>query len=223
MREFLPTISKAPLFTELTEGELATLLPYLGARKAEFHKGQFILTAGKDTEEVGIILTGTALVLQEDFWGNRNILTQLTPGSLFAEVFACLQGTLLNVDVKAQEDTLVLWLKLSKILTPCAETYSFHSKVMHNLLRELARKNILFNERMLHMGQRTTREKVLSYLSLAAQKKQSSEFAISFNRQQLADYLCVERSALSATLSKLRKEGILDFTKNKFVLKRHET
>lgn len=219
MKDFLPTIAKASIFKGISDDEISSLIACLGARNGAYKKGQFILRTGDTPDSVGLLLTGSALIIQDDFWGNRNILARVNPSTLFAEAFACSPGTIMNVDVTAEDTCSVMWLKVSRILSTCPTACSYHSRMMRNLLSELAVKNLQFNERMMHMGQRTTREKVLSYLSVQSQKQGKKEFDIVFNRQQLADYLSVERSALSAELSKLRNGGYIEFERNHFVLK----
>lgn len=219
MKEFLKIINKSSIFNGIADEEIEAMLGCLGARNEAFEKGQFILRPGDSPDCVGLMLSGSALVVQEDFWGNRNILAKITTSGLFAEAFACSPGAVMNIAVVAQENCLVLWLGVSRILSTCPTACSRHSIMIRNLLSGLAAKNRRLNEKLTHMGQRTTREKVLSYLSVQAQRQFSREFDISFNRQQLADYLSVERSALSAELSKLRNEGVIEFDKNHFILK----
>lgn len=218
MKDFLTVLGKAPLFSGIAQEEITPMLACLGAKEQTYEKGRFILCAGDAPEAAGLLLSGKALIVQEDFWGNRNILASLSPSELFAESFACSPGVLMNVSVLSEEPCRVLWLHVSRILSVCPKTCARHSRVIGNLLSALAAKNLRLNERMTHMGQRSTREKVLSFLSVQAQRQGKNAFDIVFDRQQLADYLSVERSALSAELSKLRKEGVIDFHKNHFVL-----
>ena len=168
-------------------------------------------------ESVGLLLEGAVLVVQEDFWGNRNLIARIQPGQLFGESYAC-SGAPLGVDVVADSPSRVLWLNVHRVLSVCPNGCAYHSRLIRNLLSVLAEKNLRFKEKLDHMGQRTTREKLLSYLSAEARRQKSSEFDITFNRQQLADYLSVERSAMSAKLGKLREEGVLDFERSHFRL-----
>ena len=186
MRKFLSYLAASPLFAGIHEDEAESMLSCLEAKFREFDKNAYILRAGSRAESIGILLTGSAYIIQEDFWGNRNMIAQITPGQVFAEAFAC----------------------------------AFHSRVIRNLLSDLARKNLRFNEKLTHMTQRTTREKLLSYLSAYSLREGSSSFDIPFNRQQLADYLSVDRSAMSNELCRLRDEGILRFTRSHFELLR---
>lgn len=219
MKEFLEIIGRAQLFSGVSGSEAEAMLGCLGAREEAFEKGAFILREGVSTDSVGLLLTGSALIIQEDFWGNRNILASIAPGELFAEAFACSPGAVLSINVLAQEGCRVLWLDINRILTACPSACSYHSRMIRNLLSGLAGKNLRLNDRMTHMGQRTTREKLLSYLSGQSNRQGLREFDIVFNRQQLADHLSVDRSAMSAELSRLRDEGVIEFNRNHFVLK----
>ena len=165
------------------------------------------------------MLSGSVLIIQEDIWGNWNILSKAGPGQTFAAVYACAPGSRLNVSVIAETPVTVMFLNVKRILNVCPSACSHHSRVIRNLLSELAEKNLRFNEKLTHMGQRTTRAKIMSYLSAEAQRLGKYEFDIPFSRQQLADYLGVERSGLSLELGKMKKDGLLDYHKNHFVLR----
>ncbi len=218
MKKYLPIIKNASLFAGISEAEIGSMLTCLDARTREYRKGEAILRDGDSVESVGLLLSGGALIGQEDFWGNRNLLAGVTAGQLFAEAFACSPGAVSNVSVVASERCVVLWLNVKRILTTCPTACSHHSRVIRNLLGDLADKNLRFNEKLTHMGQRSTREKLMSYLSAEARKNGSPEFDIPFSRQQLADYLSVERSAMSAELGRLRDQGALRFERNHFIL-----
>ena len=219
MKEFFPMLHAAPLFSGISGEELAAMLSCLAARIDTFPKGARLLRAGEAVEEVGLVLAGSALIVQEDIWGNRSILSKTGPGQTFAEVFACAPGTVLNVSVEAESAVTVMFLRVKRILSVCSSACVYHGRIIGNLLGELAEKNLLLNEKLTHMGQRTTRAKLMSYLSAEAQRRGSYEFDIPFSRQQLADYLSVERSGLSLELGRMRDEGLLAFHKNHFVLK----
>lgn len=216
---FLHVIHHSQLFAGISEQETADMLTCLDARSISYQKGDYILRAGDSTDSLGLLLLGHALIIQEDFWGNRNIISSIGQGQSFAETFACAPGAILNVSVAAESPCTVLFLNVRRILTTCPVTCGHHSRMIRNLLSDLAVKNLRFNEKLTHLGQRTTRAKLLSYLSAEAQKHSSFEFDIPFSRQQLADYLFVERSGLSSELCKMRDDGLLEFHKNHFILK----
>ena len=195
------------------------MLHCLEVRPETFQKDEYILRAGDRVEAFGLVITGKVLIIQEDFWGNRNILAAVGAGHCFAETFACSPGAVLNVSVIAETNVQVLFLNVKRILTTCPSTCSHHSRMIRNLLSELAEKNLRLNEKITHLGQRSRRAKILSYLSAEAQRHGSAEFDIAFSRQQLADYLSVDRSGLSMELSRMQEEGLLEYRKNHFVLK----
>ena len=219
MEEFLSIIRSAPLFSGVSETELTAMLACLKAEKKDFPKEAFVLRAGDTAESIGLVLTGTVLVIQEDIWGNRNILSKAGLGQTFAAAYACAPGSRLNVSVVAETPVTVLFLNVKRILTVCPSACSYHSRIIRNLLGELAGKNLQFSEKLTHVGQRSTRSKIMSYLSAEAQRLGTYELDIPFSRQQLADYLGVERSGLSQELGKMKKDGLLDYRKSHFVLK----
>ena len=219
MKEFFPILRSSSLFSGVSEEELAAMLSCLDTRMEAFPKEAFLLRTGDTVESIGIVLSGSVLVIQEDIWGNRNILSKAGSAQTFAAAFACAFGSILNVSVIADTPTTVLFLNVKRILHVCPSACSHHSRIIRNLLTDLAEKNLRFSEKLTHMGQRTTRAKLMSYFSAEAQRLGTYEFDIPFSRQQLADYLAVERSGLSLELGKMRDEGLLDFYKNHFVLK----
>ena len=219
MKDFLPVIRSSQLFSGISESELTAMLSCLRAENKDFPKEAFVLRAGDTAESIGLVLAGSVLVIQEDIWGNRNILSKAGPGQSFAAAFACAPGSVLDVSVIAETPVTVLFLNVKRVLNVCPSACAHHSRIIRNLLGELAEKNLRFSEKLTHMGQRTTRAKLMSYFSAEAQRLGKYEFDIPFSRQQLADYLAVERSGLSIELGKMRDEGLLDFHKNHFVLK----
>ena len=223
MKEYFSVLRSAPLFAGVSEEELAAMLTCLDARAERFPKDACLLRAGDAAESIGLVLAGSVLVLQEDIWGNRNILSKAGPGQTYAAAYACAPGAALNVSVAAETAVTVTNLNVRRVLNVCPSACAHHSRIIRNLLGELAEKNLRLNEKLAHMSQRTTRAKLLSYFSAEAQRRGGYEFDIPFSRQQLADYLGVERSGLSIELGKMRDEGLLDFHKSHFLLKAPET
>ena len=219
MKEFLPVIRSSSLFSGISETELTAMLSCLETREERFPKDTFLLRTGDTAESIGLVLSGSGLVVQEDIWGNRNILSKAGPGQTFAAAYACAPGSLLNVSVLAETPVTAMFLNVKRVLNVCPSACEHHSRIIRNLLGELAEKNLRFGEKLTHMGQRTTRAKLMSYFSAEAQRLGTYEFDIPFSRQQLADYLAVERSGLSLELGKMRSEGLLDFHKSHFILK----
>lgn len=218
MQDKISLLQCCPLFSGIEPADIPAILQCLEARSAVYAKKDSILRAGESTSSLGLLLTGHASLVQEDFWGNRSILAIIQPGQLFAEAFACLPGAVLTVDVRAVDASEVLFLNTRRLLNPCGSACAFHRRMLCNLLSEMAEKNRHLNEKVTHMAQRTTREKLLSYLSAESARQQSACFMIPYDRQQLADYLAVDRSAMSHELSKLQKEGVLHFQRRYFEL-----
>ena len=219
MKDFLPVIRSSQLFSGTSEEELTAMLSCLKAEKKDFPKEAFVLRAGDAADSIGLVLSGNILVIQEDIWGNRNILSKAGAGQTIAAAYACAPGSVLNVSVMTETPVTAMFLNVRRILTVCPSACSHHSRIIRNLLGEMAEKNLRLSEKLTHMGQRGTRAKLMSYLSSEAQRLGKYEFDIPFSRQQLADYLAVERSGLSLELGKMRSEGLLDFHKSHFILK----
>jgi CRP/FNR family transcriptional regulator, dissimilatory nitrate respiration regulator len=219
MQEFWPVLQQTPLFAGITEDKADRMLACLSAARRTFAKGAYVLRTGDDVNRFGMLLSGSVQVVAEDFWGNLNILAILGVGEVFAESYACLPGAKLTVDVIALEDTEALFLDARNALMPCSSACDEHGALVRNLAAMLAAKNLNLNDKLHHVTQRSTREKLLSYLSAQSARAGSPSFSIPFNRQQLADYLAVERSAMSAELGRLRDEGVLTFQKNSFRLR----
>lgn len=218
METYLPVLRLSPLFRGLEGAQILSVLGCLNARLRTYVKDETILAEGKPVQAFGLVLEGGALVTREDFWGNRNIIAGIGPGEVFAESYACTAGAPLAVSVVARERTAVLHLNAASVLTACASACAHHSALIRNLVGMLAAKNLRMNEKLEHMSQRSTREKLLSFLSAESRRAGRAAFDIPFDRQQLADYLSVDRSAMSAELCRLRDEGVLAFHKNHFDL-----
>ncbi len=218
MSKFSEPLQSCSLFRGVDKEQLYDLLKCLGATKHTYAKNEFILHAGDLVSWVGIVLYGSVHVIQEDFWGNRSIVARITPGDLFAESFACAATDQLPVSVIALEPTTVLALDFNRIVSTCSSACVFHNALVKNMLKVIALKSVELTRKLEDLSQRTTREKLLSYLSRLALTKNSRVFDVPFNRQELADYLSVDRSALSSELAKLQINGILKYKKNHFEL-----
>lgn len=219
MKQYLATLKKSNLFTGISTEEIQEMLSCLSARVCHYNKNEFIIRNGERIHTVGMVISGTALIIQEDFWGKRTIISEVLPGSLFAETYACLSTIPIEMSVISDSECEILFLDFNKILTVCTSACTFHTRLIQNFLSAIAKRNLSLTKKMEHMSKKTIREKLLSYLSAESMKSSSSTFEIPFNRQQLADYLSVDRSALSNELSKLQTEGILTYRKNIFTLK----
>ena len=218
MKKFPVEMKNSPFFEGIEETEEEKVLKGLDAHEMTYDKENYILHCGEQVKEMGLLVSGGLLIVQEDFWGNRNLVAKIEPGDVFAETFACMQRRNINVSVIAEEAANVLWLNVRNILDADGGTEGWKLVLLRNLLENMAEKNLRFNEKLTHMGKRNTREKLLSYLSAEAQKHGTSEFDIPFSRQQLADYLCIDRAAMSTEISKLQKEGFIKTNRKHFEL-----
>lgn len=217
MEQYLDLIAGFPLFRGLSRGELSHALRRLSPAVSEYQKGSFFLHEGDRVTALWMVLSGAVSVIKEDFWGNRNILTRLEPGDLFAETYAC-AGKPLQVSVLADADGRALRLEVARLLSPAGPAQGVQELLVRNLLSVLAEKNLMLNEKLTHVTQRSTRAKLLSFLSAEARRQGSPSFSIGLNRQGLADYLSVDRSAMSSELGRMRREGLLAYERNRFAL-----
>lgn len=216
MRKYFSVLSKSELFSGLSTEEIEKLAACLSPSEKQYQKGGFIFRAGEEISSAGFVLRGSVHVLKEDFWGNRTIIAEISAGHIFGEAYACAGPGKGSVSAVAAQDTTVLFLNIPRILTQCTAACGMHARLIQNLVTVLAGKNIVLTDKIDYMSRRRLRDKILSYLSDAAKKQGGAEFSIPFNRQELADYLSVDRSALSNELCKLRDENILEFKKNHF-------
>jgi CRP-like cAMP-binding protein len=219
LQQYLPVLKKCALFAGIDSSQITTILPCLSAAVRRAEKNEFILSTDDHAETVGLILSGNVHVINEDYWGRKDILSQLGPSDLFAESFSCAQVDRIPVSVVAVEPTEYMTVNCRKITTTCSSACAFHTQLIANMLQLIANKNIALMQKIEQMSKRTTREKLLSYLSAEAQKAGKNSFDIPFNRQEMADYLAVDRSAMSSELGKMRDEGLIDFDRNHFILK----
>lgn len=219
MEKYLDLLKTVSLFANVDMSDIKSLLNCLSAKTERFKENETIFLAGNKAEFVGIVLSGQVQVVKEDFYGNKNIVASIEKGQLFGEAFACADLKILPVSVFSAEDSEIILIDYRKIITTCSNTCSFHSKLIYNMLRIVANKNIILSQKIEFISKRTTKEKLLAYLSSEAKKAGSNSFSIPFSRQELADFLSVDRSAMSAELCKLRDSGVIEFNKNKFVLK----
>ena len=210
MEEYFEVLSLCPLFAGIEAPELSEMLSCLGGRILKIAKGSPVFLEGDPAKYVGVVLSGSVQVVRDDFYGHRSVLTAVAPGGLFGEAFACAGLETLPVSVIAQQGGAVLLLDCKRVLSGCSNACAFHSILIRNLLQGISQKNLALTRKIRCMSRKTTREKLMEYLLEQAKQCGSAEFAIPFDRQALADYLGVERSAMSAEIGKLKKEGLLD-------------
>ena len=218
MKKFLDILARCSLFENIAPSEMTAMLGCLGAKRTEYVKNEPVFLEGEKADKVGVVLSGSVQIIKEDFFGNRSIVASLGPSQLFGETFACANIERLPVTVVAAEKSEIMLVDCRRIAMTCSNGCAFHSRMVLNLLRGVAEKNLMFNQKIEILSRRTTREKLMTYLLDQAKKNRSKEFVIPFDRQALADYLGVERSALSAEISKMRADGILEANKSRFRL-----
>lgn len=211
------SLSKTNLFQEISRENLEFILKCLCFRVKTYKKGENIFSADDQVEEIGLVISGSVMIENNDLWGNRSILAVIQKDHIFAESYAFVSEKL-NVNVIAAEDTEVLFLNAQAVITMCSKACHFHTQLIHNLLSISSSNNIRLSERILNTSSKTIRGRLITYFSQEAKKNGSNSFKIPLNRQELADYLNVDRSALSHELGKMRDEKILDFYKNEFHL-----
>ena len=218
MKKYPSFLAEVPLFRGIRPEDLSDMLRCLNARTANYKKQDIVLLEGQPVPDVGVVLSGQVQVVKEDFAGNRNIMAEIGPGNLFAESYSCVRADGLPVTVVSVAESEILWVDYRRIVTICPSACRFHTRLIENMLTILASKNILLSRKIEHISKRTTREKLLSYLSDQAALNGMREFDIPFSRQELADYLCVDRSAMSGELSKMQRDGVLRFQRSHFIL-----
>ena len=212
------SLLRCSLFQGIDAADLSSMLICLGARQVNYAKGETIIAEGAPAKDVGILISGQVQLIRTDYYGNRSIMMDIRPGQLFAESFACARAERMPISVVAAENCETLQLDCTRILTSCCNACAFHSRIIFNLLQIVAEKNLVLHRKALITAKRSTRDKLMTYLLLYAKEVGCASFTIPFDRQELADYLEVDRSGLSAELSKLKREGVLDFHRSNFTL-----
>lgn len=218
MKKYIPILKKTQLFVGISENEIEPMLNCLQAEVKCYKKGEYVLSHGDSLSCIPILVEGCLHVQKDDYWGNRSIVNVVEVGDMFGEAYAVSESAKVLNDVLTVEDCSVIFFDVKRVITVCSSACRFHSMVVRNLFFAISEKNRRLVQKIGHMSQRTTREKLISYLSEEAIKQQSSTFSIPFNRQQLADFLCVDRSAMSNELCKLRNEGLIKFERKQFTL-----
>lgn len=219
MKNFIDVLKRTKLFSGVSEEEILLMSSCLDAKLKEYKKGEYVFRQGQHISQITVLLKGGLHIQKDDYWGNRTIVNNISVGEIFGEAYIAPEsGALLN-DVVAVEDSSVAFFDVKKIITACPSACRFHSMVAQNLFFAISEKNKRLVQKISHISKRSTREKLTSYLSEEAKRQNSASFVIPFNRQQLADFLSVDRSAMSNELCKMRDEGLLSFEKNRFLLK----
>ena len=216
MKKYFDILGACPLFQGIEREELEKALECLSPRVSSFARGEAVLREGDPAKYVGIVLSGRIQIVRTDFFGNRSILARLVPGELFGESFACAGVKAVPVTAAAAEAAEVMLIDCVRITQSCGNTCHFHQRMIFNLLQIVAAKNLVFHQKIEVTSKRTTREKLMTYMMIQAKQQGSLEFEIPYDRQELADYLEVERSGLSAEIGKLRRQGMIEAERGRF-------
>lgn len=218
MKNYLSVLKKTQLFSGVNDDEIETMLSCLQAEFQTYKKGEYIIRQGEPITRIMILLRGKSNIQHDDYWGNRSIVNVITPGEMFGESYIAPDSSALLNDVFSVEDTEVVFIDPKRIITVCSSSCKFHSKIVQNMFFAISEKNRKLVQKIGYMAKRTTKDKLINYLSDEAARQKSSTITIPFNRQQLADFLSVDRSAMSNELCKMRDEGLIEFEKNVFKL-----
>ena len=218
MESIVAALASCPLFSGIAPEELSALLHCLAPLRRHAARQEPILLEGEAPKGIGVVLSGAVQILRTDYAGNRSIVAHIPAGGLFGEAFACAGISAMPVSVVAAEDSMLLILDCTRLLHSCSSTCAFHQRLIDNLLRLLAVKNLSLNRRLEIASQRTTREKLLTYLRQEARRTGSRTVVIPYDRQELADFLGVDRSGLSTEIGRLCKAGILACSRSTFTL-----
>lgn len=216
MKKYFEVLQSCPLFQGISAQDLPAVLGCLGAKISSYDKGETIIAEGEPARYVGIVLSGAVQIIRVDYFGNRSIVAGIEPAELFGESFACAGIASIPVSAVTMEQTRVMLIDCRKITCSCSNSCGFHQQMIFNLLQVVARKNLIFHEKIEITSKRSTRGKLVAYLLLQAEKNQSNCFEIPYNRQELADYLEVERSGLSVEIGKLCRQGVIEAERQKF-------
>ncbi|WP_329381892.1 Crp/Fnr family transcriptional regulator [Anaerofustis butyriciformans] len=210
MDKYFDILLKCPLFKGVEKNQLKSMIKCLKGKIITVKKNENIFFEGELTQNFGIVLIGKIKIIRDDYYGNRSVLTILKESEMFAEVFAFAGLNTFPVSAVADKDSEIMLLNTDKVMTMCSASCHYHNLVIKNLLKEMAQKTLSLNKKIRYMSEKTTKNKLMLYLLDQAKQNNSCEFTIPFDRQALADYLGVERSAMSAEIGKLKKLGIID-------------
>ena len=218
LEKYYNQIKNSPVFLGMSDDELKGLLECFGARIRKFEKAEMIIRQGDVISNIYLILDGEVNIEKDSYWGRRIIISRLGKNDNLALSFVGSKDVESSVDAITVKDTIVLVLRYEKCTSMCQNACTRHKVLINNLFRILSKENIELIQKIENVSQKTIRDKLLTYLSNEAQRQHSNSFDIHFNRQDLADYLNVDRSAMSFELSKLQKEGLIEYNKNHFEL-----
>jgi CRP-like cAMP-binding protein len=216
MKKLFDTVKSNALFQNIAYSDFEHILTCLSPKAKAYKKGDIILLSGDAVDFVGLILSGGVKIIKEDYDGNITLLTELSAPEIFGEVFACAGTSQSPVTVQAAEDAEILMINYIKTITSCGSACPFHAKLIENMMRLLAHKNLMLNQKIEILSKRSTRDKLMCFFD--CHRGAANKFTIPYNREEMAQYLCVDRSAMSNELCKMRDDGLIRFKKNEFVI-----
>lgn len=220
MRKYSEILKRCILFDGITDDGMTAILDCLDAKVKQYAKNQEVFSEGQQVTDIGIVLSGAVQIVNTDHFGNRNIVTQIGPSNILGESFVCAEVKSVPVSAAASENSELMLINGSRIMHSCCNSCEFHNRLIANLMKNLAVKNLMLNRKNAITSKRTTRDKLMTYLLFQARAQGADSFTIPFDRQELADYLQVDRSGLSAEISRLRREGVLECSRSRFTLLR---
>jgi len=210
--------SNIELFKNISEKDLKELLVCCGAKTKEYSKGEYVWLAGDPAQHVGIVITGQVNIIKEDILGNRNIIGKVSEGNVFGETVSCAGIESYPVSVEVVTQSKIMLLFLSRVLQQCPQACAYHTQLIKNLLEIIAEKNLVLNQKISYLNKKTTRQKIAYLLISHMKHEDDTSIVIDFSREEMADYLGINRSALSRELGWLSNSGIIDYKKNRFTI-----
>lgn len=211
-------LTKIVLFNGLSKDEISTLSSCIDARVKKYRKNEIVISEGDSIDSIGAVLKGSVQVSRADIDGNRLVMASLLQYDLFAETYALSKISESPVMVSATEDSIILWLNVTRLLTTCSSACIFHRRLIQNIIELLANKNFYLSRKLDILSKKTLRDKILQLLYSYSTNHKSKRITLPYNRLAMADYLGVDRSALSRELSKMKADGLIDYHKNTFIL-----
>lgn len=218
MEQYFEVLEKCLLFKGVQRDDISGILKCFEVKIKEYRKGETLFLQGDAVNFFGVVLEGSIQIIRNDYYGNRSIVTTAMPSQLFAETFAFTKASSVPLSAWASSDSTIMLINPEKIIGQCSRACSFHSRIISNLIKVMASKNLEINKKLEIVSKRTTRDKLMTYLFLTSQELGIKSFTVPFNRQELADYLEVDRSGLSAEISKLKKDGKLFCRRSEFTI-----
>lgn len=207
---------KSPLFDGVAPEDRGAMLGCIGYHVSSYAKGEVVALEGENLKHIGIVLSGVVDMVKEDIWGNKTMLLRMHKDEIFGETFACGEDNISVVTFTVSEDAKILFMPFDRVMRSCTMACRFHHQLIENMVHIIANKNRDLMRKVEVVSKRTIREKLLAYLSLQAQMQESRYFEIPLGRVELAEYLCVDRSALTRELVKMKDDGLIDYHRNCF-------